>query len=47
MQKLVLFLALLSLSLTHNVQHIISEVNNSESTWVAGHNEYFEGRTFE
>lgn len=49
MQKTVLlFVIALSLTLAFTTEEIVSKVNsNPKSTWVAGHNEYFAGRTFE
>lgn len=48
MNKTTLFLALfVALSYSLSSEEIISLVNNSGSTWVAGHNEYFDGMSFE
>jgi cathepsin B len=49
--KAILIFALLAVALSKNIflnqESIITEVNNLQKNWVAGHNKYFDGRTME
>lgn len=48
MQKIIALALLATIAFGYSAENIVNSVNSDPtSTWVAGHNEYFEGRSIE